>query len=142
MLTETSTLSGLDFACAGAPSSAHPLNRAIALARTRLLSLQNDAGYWVFELEADCTIPAEYILMMHYMDEINVSIQAKIANFIRTQQSADGSFPLYKGGAGANTITTPRLAGTLMPALHSILHLRSWHYCRLTKWAVLRSNPG
>jgi hypothetical protein len=28
-------------------------------------------GYWCFELEADCTIPAEYILMMHYMAEVD-----------------------------------------------------------------------
>ena len=29
-------------------------------------------GHWLFELEADCTIPAEFILMMHFLDEIDV----------------------------------------------------------------------
>lgn len=100
MLTETTTLSGLDSACTGVSSSPSPLDRAIALARNRLLSLQSDVGYWVFELEADCTIPAEYILMMHFMDEINLPLQAKIANFLRSQQRDDGSYALYKGGAG------------------------------------------
>ena len=41
------------------------LNAAIERAKNKLLSLQNPNGYWVFELEADCTIPAEYIMMMH-----------------------------------------------------------------------------
>ena len=61
---------------------------------------QNPAGYWLFELEADSTIPAEYILMMHYMDELDPGLQRKIANFLRGRQSADGSHPLYTGGDG------------------------------------------
>ena len=36
-----------------------PLDRALASARDALIALQNPAGYWCFELEADCTIPAE-----------------------------------------------------------------------------------
>lgn len=62
----------------------------------------------MFELEADCTIPAEYILMMHYMDEIDPVLQTKIANFLRGQKKPDGSYPLYKGGvAKANVFTRP-----------------------------------
>ncbi|MGR9088383.1 MAG: squalene--hopene cyclase, partial [Gammaproteobacteria bacterium] len=76
------------------------LDGAIELAKTKLLSLQHQQGNWVFELEADCTIPAEYILMMHYLDEIDPLLQSKIANFLRGQQKPDGSYPLYKGGAG------------------------------------------
>jgi len=74
------------------------LDSAINSAQAQLLSLQHDDGYWVFELEADCTIPAEYILMMHFMDEIDVELQWKIANFLRIQQSEDGSYPLFYGG--------------------------------------------
>ena len=37
---------------------------ALATARTALLSLQKEDGHWCFPLEADCTIPAEYVLMM------------------------------------------------------------------------------
>jgi squalene-hopene/tetraprenyl-beta-curcumene cyclase len=76
------------------------LDRAIKNAQDRLLSLQHQDGYWVFELEADCTIPAEYIMMMHYLDDIDEKLQAKIANYLRKHQSADGSYPLYPGGAG------------------------------------------
>ena len=42
------------------------LEQAIVRARGALLALQHPEGCWCFELEADCTIPAEYILMMHY----------------------------------------------------------------------------
>jgi squalene-hopene/tetraprenyl-beta-curcumene cyclase len=101
MLTETASPSILDSApIAFSSYSPPPLDSAIALATKQLLSLQHKEGYWVFELEADCTIPAEYILMMHFMDEIDEGLQGKIANFLRSQQSTDGSYPLYKGGTG------------------------------------------
>lgn len=76
------------------------LDVAIAGATDTLLSLQHPHGYWLFELEADCTIPAEYILMMHYMDEVDPILQSKIATYIRARQSADADngWPLYYGG--------------------------------------------
>ena len=42
------------------------LDAAIARAVDSLLSLQHADGHWVFELEADATIPAEYVLLQHY----------------------------------------------------------------------------
>ena len=50
------------------------LDRAIANARDAMIGRQSEEGYWLFELEADCTIPAEYIMMMHFLDEIDESI--------------------------------------------------------------------
>ncbi len=81
-------------------SITHNLNQAISKAQDRLLSLQDKDGFWVFELEADCTIPSEYIMMMHYIGEIDESLQAKIANYLRSRQSEDGSYPLFTGGIG------------------------------------------
>ncbi len=78
----------------------HQLDVAIHKAQDKLLSLQDKRGYWVFDLEADCTIPAEYIMMMHYLDDIDEVLQAKIANFLRARQSADGSYPLFTHGQG------------------------------------------
>ncbi|HEY2404027.1 MAG TPA: squalene--hopene cyclase, partial [Steroidobacteraceae bacterium] len=74
------------------------LNRSIDLAREELLNRQTDAGYWLFELEADCTIPAEYIMMMHYLDEIDPALEAKIAVYLRSHQADHGGWPLYYGG--------------------------------------------
>jgi len=71
---------------------------AIRRARTALLALQHPDGYWCFELEADCTIPAEYILMMHYMDEIDEDLEAKIAKYLRAHQENHGGWSLFPGG--------------------------------------------
>ncbi len=81
-------------------SKAYDLNKAISRAQAKLLSLQSEDGYWVFELEADCTIPSEYIMMMHYLGEVNEPLQAKIAVYLRSRQSEDGSYPLFTGGIG------------------------------------------
>jgi squalene-hopene/tetraprenyl-beta-curcumene cyclase len=81
-------------------SNTYSLDSAIQRAKAKLLSLQHPKGFWVFELEADCTIPAEYIMMMHYLGDIDEVLQAKIAVYLRSRQSQDGSFPLFTGGAG------------------------------------------
>ncbi len=74
------------------------LERSIARAREALLGSQHSDGHWRFDLEADCTIPAEYILMMHYMDEIDDELSAKIAVYLREHQCEDGGWNLYCGG--------------------------------------------
>ncbi|QSA97109.1 squalene--hopene cyclase [Methylococcus sp. EFPC2] len=129
MLREFDEMSGLDSAFVGCfPES--PLDEAVARARSSLLNLQHPEGYWVFELEADCTIPSEYILMMHFMDEIDADLQAKIARFLRTKQSADGSYPLFHGGAGDISCTVKayyalKLAGDDIDAPH-MKRAREW----------------
>jgi squalene-hopene/tetraprenyl-beta-curcumene cyclase len=74
------------------------LDDSIAAARDALVGLQSPHGYWLFELEADCTIPAEYILMMHFLAEIDPSLEAKIAAYLRAHQAQHGGWPLYHGG--------------------------------------------
>jgi squalene-hopene/tetraprenyl-beta-curcumene cyclase len=74
------------------------LFQSLVRARDGLLSLQRPDGHWCFELEADSTIPAEYILMMHYMDEIDENLQAKIARYLRGHQADHGGWPLFYGG--------------------------------------------
>lgn len=78
--------------------NAQYLNKAIDSAKTALINDQQENGYWCYELEADCTIPSEYIIMMHYFGEINEELQKKIAIYIRARQNDDGSWPLYYGG--------------------------------------------
>src|SRR5688572_29620260 len=74
------------------------LEAAVERAREALLTAQAQAGYWSFELEADCTIPAEYILMMHFMGEIDHGLQTKLAVYLRAHQLNLGGWPLYYGG--------------------------------------------
>ena len=74
------------------------LDESILRAREALLDLQHPDGYWCFELEADSTIPAEYIMMMHYMDEVDENLQSKMAVYLRTHQADHGGWPLFYGG--------------------------------------------
>ena len=74
------------------------LERAIVRADDALLALQHSDGHYRFDLEADCTIPAEYILMMHYMNDIDEELEAKIPVFLRSRQCVDGGWNLYCGG--------------------------------------------
>ncbi len=55
-------------------------------------------GCYVYELEADTTIPSEYILLMHYLGDIDPSIQEKIVNYIITKQNSEGGWPLFFNG--------------------------------------------
>ena len=82
------------------------LERAIANAQSALKELQHPDGYWVFELEADCTIPAEYIAMMHFVGEVDEILQTKIARFLRGKQNKEGSYSLFIGGPGDLSCTT------------------------------------
>jgi squalene-hopene/tetraprenyl-beta-curcumene cyclase len=75
-----------------------PLDRAVAEARDALAARQHTQGYWLFELEADCTIPAEYIMMMHFLDEIDGGLEAKLCRYLRSAQADHGGWPLYHGG--------------------------------------------
>jgi squalene-hopene/tetraprenyl-beta-curcumene cyclase len=76
-----------------------PLDDAVARAARWLLSQQHEDGHWVFELEADATIPAEYILLEHYLGTIDDALEADIARYLRRIQAEHGGWPLYYGGA-------------------------------------------
>jgi len=75
-----------------------PLDRAVVDAREALIARQDSQGYWLFELEADCTIPAEYIMMMHFLDEIDAALEAKLCRYLRSAQGEHGGWSLYSGG--------------------------------------------
>jgi squalene-hopene/tetraprenyl-beta-curcumene cyclase len=76
-----------------------PLDHAVAEARDALIARQENQGHWLFELEADCTIPAEYIMMMHFLDEIDAALEAKLCRYLRSAQAEHGGWPLYHAGA-------------------------------------------
>jgi squalene-hopene/tetraprenyl-beta-curcumene cyclase len=75
------------------------LDRSLLRALSTLLAQQHSSGYWCYELEADCTIPSEYILMCHFLGEINEQLETEIAAYLRSHQGHDGGWPLYHGGA-------------------------------------------
>jgi squalene-hopene/tetraprenyl-beta-curcumene cyclase len=80
-------------------AAAAMLERAIGAATNALLARQRPDGHWVFELEADATIPAEYVLLRHFLGEpVNASLEAKIAAYLRRIQGARGGWPLFRDG--------------------------------------------
>ncbi len=65
-----------------------------------MLACQRDDGHWVFELEADATIPAEYVLLKHYLGEpVDPALEAKFAVYLRRRQGEHGGWPLFQDGA-------------------------------------------
>jgi len=78
------------------PASLEPHIEAAAQA---LLARQQSDGHWVFELEADATIPAEYVLLRHYLGEpVDAALERKIAAYLRRIQGAHDGWPLVHGG--------------------------------------------
>jgi squalene-hopene/tetraprenyl-beta-curcumene cyclase len=73
----------------------HVVNRAA----TALERRQNADGHWVFELEADATIPAEYVLLEHFLNRIDPELEEKIGVYLRANQGEHGGWPLFHGGA-------------------------------------------
>ena len=104
-MTSGITAKKSDAAVLGDEAYPAPLGLDAAIERSvgSLLTLQHADGHWVFELEADATIPAEYILLQHYLGAIDEesypALEQSIARYLRDVQGADGGWPLFHGGA-------------------------------------------
>src|SRR5215469_7419485 len=80
-------------------ASASTVDHSIEAASRALIALQQPDGHWVFELEADATIPAEYVLLRHYLGEpVDAGLERKIAVYLRRIQGAHGGWPLFAEG--------------------------------------------
>ena len=72
----------------------------ISRAAKALLRQQREDGHWVFELEADATIPAEYVLLRQYLGEPDeLELERKIGVYLRRIQCDHGGWALFHGGA-------------------------------------------
>lgn len=77
------------------------LNEVIERAKDDLLHLQHENGHWVFDLEADTTIPSEYVFLQRFLGrDIPPDLKARMALYIRRRQMQDGAWPLYTDGDG------------------------------------------
>lgn len=86
------------------PSLDHGKLEQIAMASAALLaSRQQEDGHWVFDLEADVTIPAEYVMLQRFIGrEMEPEISERLAAYILERQLPDGSWPLYAVDGNAN----------------------------------------
>ncbi len=104
------------------PAPSH-LERCIETAAAALLAQQRPDGHWVFELEADATIAAEYVALQHFLGESNPAIEAGLANYLRRLQGRHGGWSLFHGGAfdmsaSVKAYFALKLAGDAPDSLH------------------------
>ena len=100
----TSTRLGTESLAAASPSLGleharrEGLEQAIERGADHLLSLQYEEGYWLGELEADTTLESDYIYYLHVLGKAEPERIAKLANYVRQRQLADGGWSIYPGG--------------------------------------------
>ncbi|HEV2304520.1 MAG TPA: squalene--hopene cyclase [Candidatus Acidoferrales bacterium] len=100
-----------------------PVEQAIERAVQHLISLQAADGYWWGELEADTTLESDHILLHHILRDGGNEKVAKLANYIRKKQQADGGWNIYPEGPSELNTTVKayfslKLAGDLPDAPH------------------------
>jgi len=74
------------------------LSETIERGVEHLLSLQAGDGYWQGELEADSTLESDYIYYLFVLGKADTVRVAKLANYVRGKQLADGGWNIYPGG--------------------------------------------
>ncbi len=75
------------------------LDERIEAATDALLRARRSDGHWCFELEADATIPSEYVLLRQFLGEPDdLELEAKIGRYLRRTQADHGGWPLFHGG--------------------------------------------
>src|SRR6195952_5529563 len=72
---------------------------SVSRAADALTRRQRPDGHFLFELEADATIPAEYVLLEHYLARIDPDLEARIGVYLRSIQGRHGGWPLFHDGA-------------------------------------------
>jgi squalene-hopene/tetraprenyl-beta-curcumene cyclase len=110
--------------------STDPVTKTIAHSAGALLDKQYTNGYWRFDLEADTTIPAEYLFLQYFLNNVDHERESRLAEYILSRQKEDGSWPLYEGGPGNISATVKsylalKLAGK-DPASPAMKLARKW----------------
>jgi len=102
---------------------------ALARVRNHLLALQSSEGWWKGELETNVTMDAEDLLLRHVLGILDRPPAPAAADWIRSQQRADGTWATFHGGPGDLSTTVEayvalRLAGDEPGAPHLALARR------------------
>src|ERR1700730_4139441 len=93
-------IEGISERAATAKPGLSGIEAAILRAAQALLGLQREDGHFVFKLEADVSISAEYVLFKHFLGEPpDAKLEAKIAAYIRRNQAEHDGWPLFTDGA-------------------------------------------
>lgn len=76
------------------------LEEVISRGVRNLLNHQHETGYWWYTLEANDSINAEYIMLLHYLGIEDKPTSQAICRWMASQQNEDGSWSLFHEGPG------------------------------------------
>ena len=101
------------------------LDLAIDRAAAALRREQRQDGHFAFDLEADATIPAEYVMLQHFLGESDPGIERKIGAYLRRTQERHGGWPLLTGAdfnmsASVKAYVALRMIGDPLDAPHMV----------------------
>lgn len=107
-----------------------PLQEALNRAAEALMNHQDEDGHWRFDLEADATIPSEYVFLQRFLGKTNPPREEKIGRYLRRRQNRNGSWSLYHGGPGDMSATVKtyfafKMMGHSVDAPHMV-RARHW----------------
>src|ERR1019366_1206353 len=88
---------------------------ALELACERLLSLQDNEGFWQGELQTNVTMDAEDMLLRGFLGIRQKDEPARSAAWIRSQQRSDGTWANFHGGPGE---LSPTIEAYKLPQEH------------------------
>lgn len=82
------------------PKLKQVLGSAIERAQKFILKQQFPEGYWWYTLEANETIDAEAVMLMHLLGNVDLNLETALCKSILSQQRPDGSWGLYHRAPG------------------------------------------
>ncbi|HEY0368160.1 MAG TPA: squalene--hopene cyclase [Chthoniobacterales bacterium] len=74
------------------------VDEAIQRAQENLLRQQHADGHWCGELIVDSTLCSDYVLFMHWLGEVDHTLQERCVRHILKRQLPDGGWNIYYGG--------------------------------------------
>ncbi len=106
------------------------IDYTIDRAQRSLIALQKPEGYWLGPLEANAEMNAEFIIFNHFMETVDLEVEARLKKYLLDTQSSDGSWALYRGGEGYLSTTIEsyfalKLAG-MTPGDEPLAAARRW----------------
>src|ERR1700755_2133091 len=118
------------------------LEASIHSATRALLDMRQPDGHWVFELEADCTLPAVYVLLRPYLGEqVDAVLEVKITNYLRRVQGAHGGWPLvHEGDFDMSASVKAYFALKMIGDSPDAPHMAQAREARLSRGGAIHSN--
>ena len=81
------------------------LGEVIEKAQKKLLDMQADERFWDGKIYDTPGLTAQFILYMHFMDNVDEEREKKAVNYLLNIQNESGSWRIYKGDNGSLSYT-------------------------------------